>query len=316
MTFWQGLAITVLAETTDFGGNPDKSDEWAMSAQNFLICLEMLLFSIAHFYCFPVEEWQDDYQANYNKAKFGESLALNDFFTDLKLVLTADSGLKKNKKKNSHHKSKRPSEPTVPEGDEETVDISVENGDDRESEHSVCSSDDVEDPKRALINALEHTIEGFGGDNSGEDGNTNGDGDRDSGAEMNVREAQMRIGNMLGEMLAFSPRPKASKFSSSNSSSIGSVNSSDDDNNGNGKDEEDRGDSGGINSAKSSTGNLSDIEDSDQMMYNPATEETGLLTGRPLSSVTANLKPSIFTSIANSIDDSAIAKEADTQQVE
>ena len=58
MTFWQGVAIAVLAETTDLGGaNNNQTDEWAKSSQNFLICLEMLLFSIAHFYCFPVEEW-------------------------------------------------------------------------------------------------------------------------------------------------------------------------------------------------------------------------------------------------------------------
>ena len=60
MTFWQGLAITVLAETTDVGGKD--AEEWAMSAQNFLICLEMLLFSIAHFYCFPTDEWEEDYK--------------------------------------------------------------------------------------------------------------------------------------------------------------------------------------------------------------------------------------------------------------
>ena len=47
MTFWQGLAITVLAEVTEMGGSDAVT--WALSAQNFLICLEMLLFSIAHF---------------------------------------------------------------------------------------------------------------------------------------------------------------------------------------------------------------------------------------------------------------------------
>jgi hypothetical protein len=56
MTFWQGLAISVLAQTTSVGGQDQ--DEWAKSAQNFLICLEMLLFSIAHFYCFPVRFMQ------------------------------------------------------------------------------------------------------------------------------------------------------------------------------------------------------------------------------------------------------------------
>ena len=54
MTFWQGLAISILAQTTDVGGQDEA--EWAKSAQNFLICLEMLLFSIAHFHCFPVSD--------------------------------------------------------------------------------------------------------------------------------------------------------------------------------------------------------------------------------------------------------------------
>ena len=84
MTFWQGLAISVLAQTTDVGGAD--AEEWAMSAQNFLICLEMLCFSIAHFYCFPTEEWNPDYR---QKASRGlvESLAFGDFVQDLKLIL-------------------------------------------------------------------------------------------------------------------------------------------------------------------------------------------------------------------------------------
>lgn len=108
MTFWQGLAITILAEATDVGGSDAES--WALAAQNFLICLEMLLFSIAHFYCFPTEEWEEGYRANFNKAKFGDSIALSDFFADLKLIM------KGNKKKK--HNKKQPSEPTVPEEDE------------------------------------------------------------------------------------------------------------------------------------------------------------------------------------------------------
>lgn len=85
MTFWQGLAIAILAGTTDAGG--DDSQEWAKSAQNFLICLEMLLFSIAHFYCFPTEEWEEDYQARHSETQFGDTVALGDFVHDLKLVL-------------------------------------------------------------------------------------------------------------------------------------------------------------------------------------------------------------------------------------
>mmetsp|Transcript_11927 Transcript_11927/g.28663 ORF Transcript_11927/g.28663 Transcript_11927/m.28663 type:complete len:759 (+) Transcript_11927:295-2571(+) len=330
MTFWQGLAITILAETTDFGGDPDKSDEWAQAAQNFLICLEMLLFSIAHFYCFPVEEWQDGYQANYKKAKFGESLALNDFFTDLKLVLTSESGLKKHKK-HKHHKSKIPSEPTVPEGDNETVDESIETGDDRGSEHSFSTNDDIEDPKRALVNAITQTIEEMDGNGDGDnDGDNidrrsaNDDGEGNTDTTANVRDAQMRIGNMLGEMLAFSPppRPVASRYSS-NSSSLNNDDDNDDDdddsNSSNGSMEEGKGGYGGLDSAKSSAANISEIEEPDStILYdnNPPTEGTGLLTGETLSNVSRNLKPSIFTSIAKSIDSSANTNKEEAETPE
>ena len=85
MTFWQGLAISLLADLTEVGG--DNAEDWAKSAQNFLICLEMLLFSIAHFYCFPTEEWEEGYRVKHTRAAFGDSMALWDFFQDLQLVL-------------------------------------------------------------------------------------------------------------------------------------------------------------------------------------------------------------------------------------
>jgi hypothetical protein len=155
MTFWQGLAITILAGTTDVGGAD--STEWASSAQNFLICLEMLLFSIAHFYCFPTYEWDDAYKANFNKAKYGfnEQFALGDFISDLKLVM---KGSKKNKKKTA----KEPSEPTVPEEDEETATATQEGGDDDESETVVSdatgNTSHTEDPKRSLAEAVASVI--------------------------------------------------------------------------------------------------------------------------------------------------------------
>ena len=108
MTFWQGLAITLLAETTDVGGQD--AEEWAKSAQNFLICLEMLLFSIAHFYCFPTEEWEEGYRVKHSQGRFGDSIALGDFLSDLKLVMTrpADESRSTRKKR----------QPTIQEGDE------------------------------------------------------------------------------------------------------------------------------------------------------------------------------------------------------
>jgi hypothetical protein len=65
----------------------EDADEWAKSAQNFLICLEMLLFSIAHFYCFPTDEWEEGYRVKHSQGNFGDSIALGDFFQDLKLIL-------------------------------------------------------------------------------------------------------------------------------------------------------------------------------------------------------------------------------------
>jgi len=85
MTFWQGLAISMLASST----NGDDQEKWAQSTQNFLLCLEMLLFSIAHFYSFPTAEWQEGYRAIHEKqSRFGDTIALGDFFQDLKLIMS------------------------------------------------------------------------------------------------------------------------------------------------------------------------------------------------------------------------------------
>jgi hypothetical protein len=104
MTFWQGLAIAILAasigEATPNVGSDD-AELWAKQAQNFLICLEMLLFSIAHFYCFPTEEWEEGYRPVASDAKFGDQLALNDFFQDLKLLARQGKQKNKSKKKSS-----------------------------------------------------------------------------------------------------------------------------------------------------------------------------------------------------------------------
>lgn len=178
MTFWQGLAISILATTTDVGGSD--AEEWAKSAQNFLICLEMLLFSLAHFYCFPTEEWEEGYRASHETGKFGDSIALGDFLQDLKVVMRSS---KKRKKK-------KPSEPTVPEedgednGDEETQGrasvasgLTEESTFDRVDEEgellaggieSIINDADVDDPeveeatKRLMSNKI------FGLDNEGE----------------------------------------------------------------------------------------------------------------------------------------------------
>jgi hypothetical protein len=147
MTFWQGLAITVLATTTDVGGND--IDEWAASAQNFLICLEMLLFSIAHFYCFPTEEWTEGYRASHAKGAFGDSMALGDFFQDIKLILRANTYRRNSKKKRDAAKT-----PTIQENN------STDDEDDGTDSESVDSEPD--DGKKGIAKLLEKTLEEAG----------------------------------------------------------------------------------------------------------------------------------------------------------
>lgn len=287
MTFWQGLAITVLAETTDMGGA--KSDQWAESAQNFLICLEMLLFSIAHFYCFPVEEWREGYQANYNKAKFGETLALNDFFTDLKLVMAAGSGSSHRKRK-----AKLPSEPTVPEGDEETVDETVDEegkGSSREWDTSRgssvdCSddnnggSDDEDDPNRALVHALVKSVREL--DEEEPDGE--------------AQAARLRMSNMLADML-FVPSPRHSGHSpSSPPLGIDNANAGDDGSDDDGNHEDTKVVERMFDDTKE--GEVEDHPDERE----EAAETTGLLTGASASVLAGNLKPSIFTTIGDHME--------------
>merc|ERR1712008_495658 len=78
MTFWQGLVIGILARTTgektdeEIANGGNEEDNWAARAQSFLICLEMLLFSVAHFYVFPVEEWDPNYKPVEKDGKFGD----------------------------------------------------------------------------------------------------------------------------------------------------------------------------------------------------------------------------------------------------
>ena len=105
MTFWQSMVLAFLANSTNMAGSKSNEDSdpeiWGKQAQNFLICLEMLLFSIAHFYCFPTEEWEDGYRpAIEKKMSAGDNLALGDFVSDLKLILRgSDSVLEKKKRK-------------------------------------------------------------------------------------------------------------------------------------------------------------------------------------------------------------------------
>jgi hypothetical protein len=89
VTFWQGIAIDTMST---FGMS---TVDQANQIQNFLICIEMLLASIAHYYIFPSEEWEDNYAKRYAKQRtkrnglgFHDSLAFGDFASDVRRLVT------------------------------------------------------------------------------------------------------------------------------------------------------------------------------------------------------------------------------------
>ena len=83
MTFWQGLVLQGMASAGFV------LDRQATQLQNLLICIEMLLASIAHFYVFPYYEWEDGYKREKEKSVLiRDTLALRDFVTDMKMMVS------------------------------------------------------------------------------------------------------------------------------------------------------------------------------------------------------------------------------------
>lgn len=102
MTFWQYMALAIFAKI--YVNNFESSDaarEWTTKAQNFLVCLEMLFFAVAHFFIFPTEEWEEGYRTKTRRSsqtKIGDHIAFRDFVQDVKLLLKARKEVKGNRK--------------------------------------------------------------------------------------------------------------------------------------------------------------------------------------------------------------------------
>jgi hypothetical protein len=100
MTFWQGLVISILFHASgDASVDMSKSDDdvdstsnsnsnfhSASSIQHILICMEMLLFSVAHFCVFPAEEWEDGYKMKFYE---GPGFGFRDFAQDVNLIINS-----------------------------------------------------------------------------------------------------------------------------------------------------------------------------------------------------------------------------------
>lgn len=86
LTFWQGLAISIIVHLDGHidDENTSKSHYQAAAIQNLLICVEMLFFSLAHWCVFPVEEWEPDYLP---KQMARPGLGLKDFAKDFRVIM-------------------------------------------------------------------------------------------------------------------------------------------------------------------------------------------------------------------------------------
>ena len=83
-TFWQSLTIQMLSTA----GTVDPHS--ASQIQNLLICIEMLIASIVHFYVFPYEEWKEGYKKEREKGiMLRDTMALRDFVRDMGLMVTS-----------------------------------------------------------------------------------------------------------------------------------------------------------------------------------------------------------------------------------
>ena len=89
LTFWQGLFLAVISafsEAVDGGGGGGERDH--KSLQNFLICVEMFLASLAHAYVYGHQEWEPGWLPPQEHVYFSDNVAIGDFISDFKDVAT------------------------------------------------------------------------------------------------------------------------------------------------------------------------------------------------------------------------------------
>lgn len=120
-----GNTTTTTTTTTKSSSNTENdesSHERASQIQNFLICLEMLFFSIAHWCVFPAEEWKPDYRPQQHYAKPG--IGLKDFASDISYIMSSSSQRRKYHSTMSSRSNSNEEEEDV----SETVDSSYDDG--------------------------------------------------------------------------------------------------------------------------------------------------------------------------------------------
>lgn len=89
-TFWQYIALQAMSA---YGLVDERT---AAQCQNLLICVEMLIASIAHLYIFPHQEWAPNYRKERQRSlMLRDTMALGDFMRDMRRLATPWDSVKK-----------------------------------------------------------------------------------------------------------------------------------------------------------------------------------------------------------------------------
>jgi len=103
-TSFEGATIDVIGNHTRFlsmnDDGIDNTERRAAQIQNFLVCLEMLFFSLAHWCVFPSEEWAPDYRPKSSYAKPG--FGFKDFASDIGHIVSSSSEARKYRRSNAN----------------------------------------------------------------------------------------------------------------------------------------------------------------------------------------------------------------------
>lgn len=142
------MLLQIFASAGSDGGDQDP-DEWADELQNLLICLEMLGFSIAHYFVFPTEEWEEGFIRRRLGVSVGDSIAFGDFISDVKMVVNSSRSARAHRSEKDYGSTVE-STSTIPsediESDVEGIhvgDIAADNDDDDDETADLVEGMDV-----------------------------------------------------------------------------------------------------------------------------------------------------------------------------
>ena len=137
------MLLQIFASAGNEGGDQD-SDEGADEIQNLLICLEMLGFSIAHYFVFPTEEWETGFIRRRLDMSVGDQFAFGDFVSDVKMVVNSTRSARAHRSDRKDYGSTVGSTSTIPSEDiESDVEGSTDHNADDDGESALLEGMDA-----------------------------------------------------------------------------------------------------------------------------------------------------------------------------